>query len=298
MSMEFIEKESLKQHTWWQTGGLAEYFCQPESELDLKSALLWATNHKKQYTVLGAGTNVLISDKGISGLVISTKKMKSYSVKKEKESLFISCEAGVLKSEVMKIFKQNKLAPAIFLSGLPGDVAGGVVMNAGVGKHLKPHEFSSIVHSIQTVSQEGVQTFLKQELKWSYRKTSGWGSAIISKVNFEWPLKEEEDLNFYIKQELKKRRASQPLNYASCGSVFKNPFPKYAGQLIEQAGLKGRKEGAAQISEKHANFIVNLGGASSTDIHKLIKLAQQKVKKLFQIELELEAHYLGDWSQV
>ena len=295
--MEIVEKENLKKYSWWQTGGLAEYFCQPEGESDLKSALLWAKQNNKQWTVLGAGTNVLISDKGISGLVISTRKMQSYSVKKDKSSLFISCQAGVLKSEVMKIFKQNKLAPAVFLSGLPGDVAGGVVMNAGVGGNLKPREFSQIVHSIQVINEEGVQTYSKKELEWFYRKTSGWGKSIIFEVRLEWPLKEEPNINFQIKEEIKKRRASQPLSQASCGSVFKNPLPQFAGQLIEQAGLKGMQEGSAQISKKHANFIVNLGGARSKDIHKLICLAQERVYRLFQINLEPEVHYLGRWNQ-
>lgn len=295
--MEIIEKEDLKKYSWWRTGGPAEFFCQPESESDLQTALRWASENNKKWTVLGAGTNVLISDRGVSGLVISTKKMQSYSVKKEGSSLFINCQPGVLKSEVMKIFKQNKLAPAVFLSGLPGDVAGGVVMNAGAGRSLKPNEFSQIVSSIKTLSKEGFQTYLKKELKWSYRKTSGWGKSVICEVKLAWPLKEEPQLNFYIKEEIKKRRASQPLNQASCGSVFKNPLPQSAGRLIEQAGLKGKREGLAQISEKHANFIVNLGGASSKDIHKLICLIRETVFRLFQISLETEVHYLGDWDE-
>ena len=294
--MKIVEKEDLKKYSWWQTGGLAEYFCQPENESDLHFALKWAKENNKKWTPLGAGTNVLISDKGVSGLVMSTKKMKRYSVEKKNNTLFINCQAGVLKSEAMKVFKQNKLAPAVFLSGLPGDVAGGVVMNAGVGKNLKPSEFSQIVYSIKTLNEEGTQTYLKKDIKWSYRKTSGWGKSIICEVVLAWPCQEESNINFQIKEEIKKRRNSQPLNQASCGSVFKNPLPQFAGQLIEQVGLKGKQEGAAQISKKHANFIVNLGRASSKDIHKLICLAQEKVYHAFQIQLDTEVHYLGDWE--
>ena len=296
--MKILEKEDLKKYNWWQTGGLAEYFCQPENKSDIKSALLWAKENNKKWTVLGSGTNVLISDKGVSGLVICTKKIQGYSVEKDKNTLFITCAAGALKSEAMKVFKKNKLAPAVFLSGLPGNVAGGVVMNAGTSKSLKPYEFSQIVHSIKTINEEGIQTYFKKDMEWSYRKTRGWGKSVIYEVKLAWPLQEEPNLNFQIKEEIKKRRDSQPLHQASCGSVFKNPLPQFAGHLIEQAGLKGKQEGFAQISKKHANFIVNLGGASSKDIHKLICHTQKTISQLFQIQLETEVHYLGDWDKV
>ena len=223
--------------------------------------------------------------------------MKLCSFKEKNESLIITCQAGVLKSELMKIFKQYKLAPALFLSGLPGDVAGGVVMNAGAGGGLKPCEFSEIVQSFKTMSAKGSRTYYNKDIQWSYRESSGWKKSVIYEVHLKWPLIEESDLNNKIKQEIKKRRASQPLNQASCGSVFKNPLPLFAGQLIEKAGLKGVQQGKAQISEKHANFIVNLGGASAQDIHKLITLTQQKIYDLFQKRLETEVHYLGSWDK-
>jgi len=308
--MEIKTNENLKPYSWWQTGGLAEFFCQPESVSDLKKAVLWAKKNNKPWTVLGAGTNVLISDRGVKGLLISTKKMHSYLVEKDKDTLLITCQAGVLKSEVMKVFKQHKLAPAIFLSGLPGDVSAGVVMNAGVGKSLKPHEFSQIVHSIKVMNEEGItKTYLKRNIEWLYRESKGWGKSVIYEVKLQWALKEEPDINSQIKEEIKKRRKTQPLEQASCGSVFKNPQSKqvgngfedlrvqFAAYLIEQAGLKGAKKGLAQISTKHANFIVNLGGATSKDIHHLICLARKRVHQLFQIQLETEVHYLGDWSK-
>jgi len=295
--MEIKTNESLKPYSWWQTGGLAEFFCQPENASDLEKAFSWIREHGKAWKVLGAGTNVLISDRGVKGLLISTKKMQEYSVEKTEDSLFITCQAGVLKSEVMKLFKQHKLAPAVFLSGLPGDVAAGVVMNAGVGKNLQPYEFSQIVHSIKVMDREGsTQTYLKNDIEWLYRETKGWGEAIIYEVTLQWPFKEEQDIHSKIKEEIKKRRRTQPLNQASCGSVFKNPLPYFAGELIEKAGLKGKQEGFAQVSKKHANFIVNLGGATSKDIHCLIQIVREKVYQLFQVQLETEVHYLGEWK--
>ncbi|MBC6415498.1 MAG: UDP-N-acetylmuramate dehydrogenase [Bdellovibrionales bacterium] len=295
--MEIVQNKDLKKFSWWKVGGFAEYFCQPKDKEELKTALSWTKKNQKDWTVLGAGTNVLISDQGISGLVISTKKMTDFSFEKKRNSLFIVCQAGVLKSEVMKIFKKHKLAPALFLSGLPGDVAGGVVMNAGVGDHLTPHEFSEIVHSFKTMDFEGSTTYSKEDIKWSYRKSSGWKKSVIYEVLLKWSLDQELDLNDKIKQEIKKRRHSQPLSEASCGSVFKNPFPLFAGSLIEQAGLKGYQQGAVKVSQKHANFIINLGGATAQDIHKLITLVQKKVYDLFKVRLETEVHYLGFWKK-
>ena len=294
--MRIIENKDLKEMSWWKVGGSAEFFCQPKNFTELQDGLSWAKKNKKNFIVLGGGTNVLISDQGVKGLVISTSLLNTYSEKKTKSHILITCGSGLLKSQLMKIFKIHKLAPALFLSGLPGDIGGGVVMNAGVSRSFKPSEFSEIVKSFKVVSFEGIKTHLKEDIKWSYRQSQGWQKGVIYEVKFEWPLIEEPDLNNQIKEELKKRRVSQPLDKASCGSVFKNPYPQFAGELIEKAGLKGLKQGSAQVSEKHANFIVNTGKAKSTDIHNLIQTVKQKVFKKFSISLETEVHYLGSWN--
>ena len=294
--MQIIENKSLKEMSWWRIGGPAEFFCQPKTPYELKTALLWAKKNKKSFSGLGGGTNVLISDQGIKGLVISTSQLDSCSAKKIKNTLLVTCGAGLLKSQLMKIFKTYKLAPALFLSGLPGDVGGGVVMNAGVSRSFKPSEFSEIVKSFKVMSFEGSKIYFKKDIKWSYRQSLGWQKSVIYEVELEWPLSEITDLNDKIKEELKKRRASQPLDKASCGSVFKNPYPHFAGQLIEKAGLKGLKQGSAQVSEKHANFIVNTGNAKAQDIHKLIQIIKQKVFEKFAVTLETEVRYMGIWN--
>ena len=294
--MEIIKNKDLKKLSWWKVGGLAEFFCQPNNPTELKEALSWAKENHKPYSVLGGGTNVLISDQGVKGLVISTSNLQSCSVQKTKNSLLITCGSGLLKSQLMKVFKTHKLAPALFLSGLPGDVGGGVVMNAGVSRSFKPFEFSEIVKSFKVMNFEGPKTYFKEDIKWSYRQSLGWQKAVIYEVELEWPLVEMSELNNQIKEELKKRRVSQPLDKASCGSVFKNPYPRFAGELIEKAGLKGLKQGSAQVSEKHANFIVNTGGAKAQDIHKLIQTIKQKVFEKFSASLETEVHYIGLWN--
>lgn len=294
--MEIKKKEPLKNRTWWRVGGFADYFCLPKNEKEIQEALLWAERRSLPVTALGCGTNVLISDKGVEGLVVSMEKMTSIKFIKEENLLKIRAEAGVLKTHLMTVFRQYNLAPALFLSGLPGDIGGGVVMNAGISKDIEPREFSEIVKDFKVMTAKGPVLFKNRDIKWGYRHTKGWGEGLIYKINFEWPLKPINDLNNRIKILLKERRDSQPLGEASCGSVFKNPYPQYAGKLIENSGLKGFKIGDAFVSEKHGNFIINKGQAGSRDIDNLIRRVQETVKKKFGILLEKEVRYLGRWN--
>ena len=293
--MKITKQEPLKPWSWWRTGGPAEYFCQPENPEELRETLSWANKNNQEISVLGGGTNVLISDEGVKGLVISTGKLSSLYAQEEKEALKISVGAGTSKSALCAVFRKYHLAPALFLSGLPGDVGGGVVMNAGAGTTF-PGEFSQIVEEFEVMTHQGVKHYNKEDIEWSYRGTAGWKPGVIFKIGFSWPLKKEDNLNQKIKSALKKRRASQPLSQPSCGSVFKNPNGHFAGELIEKSGLKGLKKGAAMISEKHGNFIVNLGEACSKDIDHLIQKVQSEVRNKFNISLETEVHYLGKWE--
>ena len=293
--MRIREKENLKPRSWWQTGGVADCFCEPESPEELKEALYWAKDNHRPVSVLGGGTNVLISDEGVEGLVISTGKLTGLNFKEENGFLKIISEAGVLKSALSVVFRKHRLSPALFLSGLPGDVGGGLVMNAGAGQE-SPCEFSHITEWFEVMTADGTKHYKKENVEWNYRGTKGWETGVIFKSGFSWPLKEDENLNQKIKTALKRRRATQPLSQPSCGSVFKNPLPRFAGELIEKAGLKGLKKGCAVISEKHGNFIVNLGGARSKDIDFLIQTARNEVKTKFHILLEPEVRYMGRWD--
>ncbi len=298
--MQIKQNESLKNFSFWKVGGPAEHFCQPENLQQLKEALAWAKENHQNWTVLGGGTNVLISDQGVRGLVISTAWLNHCSFEKSQGKLLIYCGAGTLKSQVMKIFKTHKLAPALFLSGLPGDVGGGIVMNAGVSRPVKPFEFSEIISSFKVQNFEGSKTYRKKDIQWSYRKSSGWQKGVIYTACLEWPLEEIKNLGEQIKAELMRRRATQPLDKSTCGSVFKNPYKKpylFAGELIEKAGLKGLKKGQAQVSEKHGNFIINLGSATAKDIQSLIKEVQNRVYDKFSVMLETEVHRIGEWDE-
>ena len=263
---------------------------------ELQEAFLWAQKKRLPVTALGSGTNVLISDEGVEGIVISTGKLSRIDSQSEDGFLKIKAETGVSKSRLMLAFRKHILAPALFLSGLPGDVGGGLVMNAGISADIYPKDFSQIVRDFEVINAKGRKLYNKKDITWGYRCTTGWREGLIYRVNFQWPLEPVKDLNKKIKTLLKKRRASQPLGEASCGSVFKNPYPQYAGKLIEDSGLKGLKKGEAFISQKHGNFIINKGQAKAKDIDFLIKTIQKTVKEKFDILLETEVHYLGRWN--
>jgi len=296
--MEIQTQVPLSQFTGWKVGGPAEHFYTPENLNELKQCCIWGNEKKLPITVLSGGTNSLISDRGIKGLVIHLKQMQSFEINKDKNHIQILALSGTPKYQIFKIFSELKLAPALFLCGLPGDMGGGVVMNAGVSYNVHPYEFSQIVNSIEVLSfkDHQLETFKKKDLDWSYRSCTGWEKGIIYRVSLKWPYKEIENFHRQLRQINRKRLTSQPFNHPSCGSVFKNPQNNKAGRLIEESGLKGFQIGGAEISKKHANFIINKGLATALDIHRVICHVQKTVKDKFNIHLEPEVHYIGEWN--
>ena len=300
MNLEIQKQIPLKQFTGWKTGGLAEYFCLPKNLNELKHACSWGTKQKLPITVLSGGTNSLISDQGIKGLVISLKQMQSFEIKKDEDHIHILSLAGTPKYQIFKFFSELKLAPALFLCGLPGDIGGGVVMNAGVSYDVQPYEFSQIVDFIEVLPFSGdhLKTFKKEDLQWNYRSCTGWKEGIIYRVSLKWPHTILENFHQQLRQINRRRLTSQPLNHPSCGSVFRNPPDNKAGKLIEESGLKGFQVGGAEISKKHANFIINKDSATALDIHQIICHVQKTVKRKFNIQLEPEVHYMGEWDNI
>ena len=200
--MEIIKNKALNNLNSWRIGGRADFFCQPESSDELKEVLQWAKQKKMNSTVLGSGTNVLISDQGVEGLVISTSKLQRLTFKEEVGRLWIRAEAGVLKQKLMRIFKKFKLAPALFLAGLPGDLGGGIVMNAGSGRGFSPSEFSEIVRSFRVMSAEGLTEYKKESIDWHYRQSKGWKKGVLFSALLSWPLEEMAQLNERMREEL------------------------------------------------------------------------------------------------
>jgi UDP-N-acetylmuramate dehydrogenase len=291
--IDFQENISLKDYTSLKVGGCAQFFFSPTNIEELKTAIVWAKLHNHKISILGGGTNTLVSDEGVYGLVICMRKLSEVISFEEDGYLHIECKAGTPKSLLLKEFLKYKLAPAEFLAGLPGDVAGGVVMNAGIGEMIQPREFCEIIEWVEVIRDTQVVRFEKNDLQFSYRKSAGWQPGIISKVGFVWPLVKDENVIDRVRNLNKARLTKQPLEWPNAGSVFVNPPGHKSGKLIEECGLKGFKIGGAQVSEKHANFIINTGEAKAKDILALIKHIQSVVLEKKGISLHPEWVMMG-----
>lgn len=297
MSLSISKNVNLAQYTSWLIGGEAEYFCLPTTLDELREALAFAREHVLPVTILGGGSNVLISDRGISGLTIGLRRFSGVSSEVRDGKIFIECLSGTGKSELLKIFLKNQLAPALFLAGLPGDVGGGVVMNAGVAEMFEPREFMELVDSVDVMTAEGeIRTLAKSELNVRYRHTDGWQPHIVARVRISWPYEKKPEILNQVREANKIRLSKQPLDMPSCGSVFKNPEGYKVAQLIDQCGLKGFRIGDAQVSLKHANFIVNLGEAKALDVWDLICHVQKTVKEQRGVDITTEVIRLGNWG--
>lgn len=298
--MEIKQNVPLAEYTSWMVGGPAEYFCLPETEADVREAMLWAQNNNQPITLFGGGTNILISDKGIRGLVMCLRRFSGVETKEVNGRLEITAMAGTAKSELLKIFLKHKLPPALFLAGLPGDVGGGVVMNAGVAEGFVPREFVEITDWVEVLrlkdGQFSTQRFTKDQIHWEYRHSKGWQPGVITRVGISWALQPDTTILDQVRTANKVRLTKQPLDMPSCGSVFRNPTGHKAAQLIDGCGLKGFTVGGAQVSLKHANFIVNLGEAKATDMWHVIEHVRSTVKNLKSVELQTEVVRLGEWA--
>jgi UDP-N-acetylmuramate dehydrogenase len=294
-----IEKNiSLSSFTSWLVGGVAEQFCLPASLSELKEALQYAQQEHLAITVLGGGSNVLISDDGIAGLTIGLKNLTGVRTEIQGDRFVIEAMAGTSKSELLKIFLKNKLPPALFLAGLPGDIGGGVVMNAGVAEAFTPREFVEIIDWIEVLRPEGsVHRLQKKDLQWNYRHCEGWKPGIIVRVGLSCKNVPDDQILVQVKAANHARLSKQPLDMPSCGSVFVNPPGHKAAQLIDSCGLKGYTFGNAQVSLKHANFIVNLSKATSQEIWSVIEHVKKIVKEKTGVELKTEVVRLGRWQQ-
>jgi len=278
--------ELLSKHTAWKVGGPADIFFTPQNRDDLSNFL--KSNHGKQITWLGNGTNVLVRDGGIRGAVISTKK----SIDKINMETKNSCrvEAGASCMDLALFAEKNQLGPAAFFSGIPGSIGGALTMNAG----SFGMETWDLVKEVEVINEKGDISFLEKEsFDIAYRTVTFPFRLWFLSCSMSLSSDEQTTKDNLI--ELRNQRIrTQPLSEDTCGSVFKNPPGNYAGALIEGSGLKGFKIGSASISEKHANFIVNEGGATAGDIENLINHTRQVVKKNYDIDLQPEVRIMGE----
>ena len=280
--------EPMSKHTTFGIGGPASCFIYPERE-HLKELLKIANDDSIPIFFMGSGSNLLVSDNGFDGIVISFRK----SLKKlvfRKGNCF-SCESGVMLGHLVKEVSKREIGGMEGLIGVPGTVGGALVMNAGAfGK-----EISNLYESATVLTMKGNEkVYGKNDINFSYRYSTFPKNEILIEADFKGLPGKFEDIKMEKTDASMKRKSSQPLNFRSAGSIFKNPSDAMAaGYLIDKTDLKGEKSGEAEISEKHANFIINRGSAKSKDVIKLIKLARTKVMEQFNIELQLEIKLLG-----
>lgn len=296
-----VEKQKpLCELNAWKVGGAAEYFCAPKALEEIREVWSWALAEKLPVSIFSGGTNVLVPDDGVRGLTIclhnfaGIEKIEapnddSAANFDATEPLRIHSLAGTPKSDVAKIFLQHKLAPAVFLTGIPGDMGAGVVMNAGIGEARTPREFCEIVSEIEILKPDlSLVRLSAADLRWEYRHSSGWQPGIITRVVVSWPAKPDPTVMNLVREQTRKRVTTQPLELPNCGSVFRNPHGHKAAQLIESSGLKGYRVGGACVSKKHANFIVNDQGATAADIWQIIEHVRSEVLQKTGTQLETE----------
>ena len=284
---ERIKKDyPLSEFTTFKTGGKAKIIVFPENIDEVKKILKISSEYGIKTVFLGNGSNVLISDDGIDGIVIITSLMKNIGI----ENGYIFAECGVKISSLLKFLILNKKGGLEFLAGIPGTVGGATFTNSG----LKKEWISKRIKKVDVLDKEGNILSLKDSsLKFSYRKSNLEG-YFIWKVYLELMKKNEEKIKEEIKKFIIMRKKKQPIGERCAGSVFKNlENGIFAGKIIENCGLKGYRIGGAKVSEKHANFIINTGNATSSQIYSLIKLIQKIVKEKYNIELETEIKLIG-----
>jgi len=289
--MEIKISEPMRYHTTFAIGGPAELFLLPRTTEDMAYALAILRRREMPFLIMGNGSNMLVSDSGIKGAVVCTSEIDDVRIGLNGR---ITAEAGALLSRIAGRAQRAGLSGIEFAAGIPGSLGGAVFMNAGA----YDGQMETIV--VQTTFLDGKGEFrelLGNDHKFSYRMSvfkdhPDW-TVMRSTLKLEHRdpaeiLKKMTDLS-------EKRREKQPLNFPSAGSTFKRPTGYFAGQLIEDAGLKGLSVGAAQVSEKHAGFLINRGGASFDDMMKLINKVREKVFKNSGVELELEVRVIGQY---
>jgi len=285
----------LKNYTTFRIGGPAKYFFKAKSKKDLIKAIQAAKELNLPFFILGGGSNVLFSDKGFKGLVIKVQSSKIESKEAENKNKIIYIESGVKLSHLVKLSLKNSLTGLEWAAGIPGTIGGAIRGNTGAfGGSM-----SDIVKSVEVLHlpELKIKNYELKDCKFSYKENifKKNKNLIILSCTLELKKGDKKEIEEKIKYFLDYREKNHPLDFFSAGCIFKNPGKKSAGELIEKCGLKGKKIGDAQISEKHANFIVNLGKAHSEDVLKLINLIKKEVKKKFGIELKKEIRFIKSY---
>ena len=278
--------QNLAKYTWFNVGGNAEILFIPD---DIKELFDFLKSKSEKYEIftIGAGSNILIRDKGVSGITLITKNLKKISI----DNLgIITAEAGAIDADVARFARDHERTGLEFLLGIPGTIGGGIRMNSGAFGS----EFKDVLIDVKAINNLGeIKTFFHKDLQMGYRKIELGKEWIFYEARFKTLKDTKENISTKMKNIIRLRKEAQPIAVKTGGSTFKNPPNNKAWKLIDEAGCRGLKNGDAMISQKHCNFIINLKKSSSQQIEELAKIVQEKVFKKSGIQLDWEIQRVG-----
>lgn len=286
----FLRDEPLSKHSTFRIGGKADFFAVPRNETELAYVLKSANDCGITFYILGNGSNILFTDKGFRGAVISLARMKDISI----TGNMITASCGVSLSALSAAAQKASLDGIRFLYGIPGSVGGGVYMNAGA----YGGEIGNVIKEVRCYDSEkgAFFTLQKADCDFSYRHTAFMEHSeyVITSAMLELEKGNADEIKAEMDDLMERRRSKQPLEYPSAGSVFKRCEGYFTAKLIDEAGLKGTSVGATAVSEKHAGFIINKGGATAHDVLALVDLIKKRIFELHGINIECEIRIVGE----
>ena len=282
------ENEKLSHYTYTKTGGPADVLVFPKSKDEVAAIVAWVNEKQVPLTVLGNSSNVIIKDGGVRGIVMILTEMDHMEVKRHR----LTVQSGARLIDASRMALAEQLSGLEFACGIPGSVGGAVYMNAGA----YDGEVEEVIESVVVITREGkIKTYSKDELEFSYRHSKlQETNEIVLEVVFDLEKGKHEAIKARMDELTALRESKQPLEYPSCGSVFKRPTGYFTGKLIQEAGLQGLTWGGAQISMKHAGFIVNINQATATDYIELIAHIKKVIMEHYGVPLETEVRIIGE----
>ncbi len=286
--------EPLARYTSMKIGGPADYFIEVEKGAALALLLPILGQHGVAFCLLGNGSNVLISDRGVRGAVIRlTGEFKRLQWQEEGEGVWAMVGAACAVTQLVRAAARKGFTGLEFAEGIPGSVGGALIMNAGA----YGSEFEKVVDRVEGVTSDGrVNELSRNQIRFSYRGSDLPQGMVVTGLRLRLGKAQVAEVSGRVRELVGKRKQSQPSGFPNSGSMFRNPPGDFAGRLIEAAGLKGTRIGQSEISQRHANFIVNLGSARAQEVHQLMELARREVKARFGVELIPEVRLLGEWD--
>lgn len=286
--------EPLARYTSMKIGGPADYFIEVENDGALAKVLTLLQRWRTPVCLLGNGSNVLISDRGVRGAVIRlTGDFKRVEWREAGDAVQVNVGAAYAVTQLVRQAARKGYSGLEFAEGIPGTVGGALFMNAGA----YGSEFEKVVEEVDAMSAQGETVrYSREQMNFSYRDSHLPAGTVVTRVRLRLTKAEPVRVDSKLRELVGRRKSSQPAGLPNSGSMFRNPPGDYAGRLIEAAGLKGKRIGQAQIAERHANFIVNLGGAKATEVRQLMALARSEVSRQFGVDLAAEVKLLGEWD--